>query len=609
MPLPLPPGVYFQRADSPVWAVDEARSDIAGFVGVTERGPLHAPVKVESWTQFCTRFGRSRRPYAHLPDAVRGFFANGGRTAWIVRIGQDEPTLHASAVLVNEKNEALYKIWAKDPGIGGRSISVRFVPAVRNRFHLAVDVDVDGGQHETLEIWRDLETGKWRPESSPDSCLPPVKKKGNARYLVKVVNGWPTVDAPDVSKPGATEELGSVLIFIEPLRPEADSRLVGMRLPYRDEKHPADDEREPISPAVRLGWPRNIQPADKSVLTGLKYDHFVGRAATPWGLAQLEAIDEVSIVAIPDVMWRSPSETTFIPASPPCGSRTEDQSPPEPLEIRPELLEAEREQVQLDMLSHCARLHDRFAILDSPYDADAVRIELWAKRLQSASGQFGALYFPWIGVSTREPGVHWMPPSGHLAGMFAGADLGSGVQKSPANTVLAEVQSVFHELDDETHGRLNLEGVNVLKVTRTRGVRAMGARTLIDPRDPDLSPWKFISVRRLLLMLESSLERSAYWLVHTDNRAERWADVERVIRNFLRREWQIGRLGGTTPEEAFSVACNQATNPWEDVERGRMTCVIGVQPPLPAEYVFVRLGDRGAGGGTWSFGGSTDGTA
>lgn len=200
-----------------------------------------------------------------------------------------------------------------------------------------------------------------------------------------------------------------------------------------------------------------------------------------------------------------------------------------------------------------------------------------------------------------------MPPSGHVAGLYARVDLASGVQKSPANEVLNEVQGVMYEVSEEAHGQLNVECVNVLKAG-VRGIRVMGARTLVDPSDSELRPWRYVSVRRLLLMLERSLEMSAAWLVHADNRAERWRDVERVIRNFLRRQWQQGRLGGTTPEEAYSVECDESTNPWEDVERGRMTCVIGVQPPLPAEFVFVRLGDRGGSAGHWSFGGSS-GTA
>ena len=161
MALPLAPGVYFQRADAPVSAVDEARSDVAGFVGIAERGPLHEPVCVQSWTQFFTRFGRSELDYAFLPDAVHGFFANGGRTAWIVRVGRPvDPFDHASLFLVDDQNQPVFRVWAKDPGLGGATISVRVLPAVRNRFHLSIDVIDDSGKRETLEFWRDLERAK-----------------------------------------------------------------------------------------------------------------------------------------------------------------------------------------------------------------------------------------------------------------------------------------------------------------------------------------------------------------------------------------------------------------------------------------------------------------
>src|SRR4051794_19732409 len=104
MPFPGPPGVYFEAADPPRWSVIEARTDIAGFVGLAERGPLHEPTPIESWTQFETRFGRRFLEYGFMPDAVHGFFANGGRKAWIVRVGRrvDSPALrHAGLYLVN----------------------------------------------------------------------------------------------------------------------------------------------------------------------------------------------------------------------------------------------------------------------------------------------------------------------------------------------------------------------------------------------------------------------------------------------------------------------------------------------------------------------------
>ena len=622
MPLPRPPGVYFQRADSPAWAVDEARSDVAGFVGIAERGPLHEPVCVQSGTQFFTRFGRSRRDYAHLPDAVHGFFANGGRTAWVVRVGRPvDPFEHASLFLVDDHNRPMFRVWAKDPGLGGGTISVRVLPAVGSRFHLAVDVSSDSGKRETLEIWRDLERHRYLPNRAPNDRKP-NDRKPNDRYIARVVNGWSGVKPPAGRKPEATVESGSVLIVIEDLGVEAEKggeetetgvkraeKIAGVKVL----KSAAESARLTGSVAFTseglLGWNDDFVSATRrSVLHGLTSDHFLGDENQEWGLAALERVDDVSIVAIPDLMWRSaPARPHVIPPCP-CDPNPAPVVPEDPVEIRVEFPPDVRKSAQLEVLAHCVRMRNRFAILDAPDDSDPVRVQQWADGLHSAAGQFGALYFPWIGVSTASPGVHWMPPSGHLAGLYARVDLSSGVQKSPANEVLSEVQGVMFEVSDETHGQLNVEGVNVLKATGARGVRVMGARTLVDPLAGELDQWRFVSVRRLLLMLEKSLERSAFWLVQTDNRPERWRDVERVIRNFLRREWQLGRLGGTTAEEAFSVECNESTNPWEDVERGRMTCVIGVQPPLPAEFVFVRLGDRGGSAGTWSFGESRHGT-
>lgn len=615
MAFPRPPGVYFERADSPTWAVGEARSDVAGFVGITERGPLHKPVRVESLSQFSTRFGRGRLDYAVLPDAVRGFFANGGQSAWIVRIGVPiESFEHASLFLVDENDQPLFRVWAKDPGLGGAALSIRITPAARNGFHLAVVADVEGNIRETLEVWRDLSADPWLPNQAdqPEHTAKASRPLSNDRYVARVINGWNDSRPPVNRKPETAVESGSVLIVIEEISRPANkgSRgIVGVRPPQPVPKHGQAPKPVVTSSECRLSWSDTgelrLAGNRRSVLHGLTKEHFIGDESQKWGLTALEEVDDVAIVAIPDLMWWSaPSKPVAIRRSS-CDPSSSPEVPVEPAEQRIGLSYSDQSWCQLKTLSHCARMHNRFAILDARRDSDAVRVANWAKQLHSEDGQFGAFYFPWIGVSDSSTGVRWLPPSGHIAGLYARVDLGSGVQKSPANELLTEVQSVLSELNEETHGQLNVIGVNVIKASGSRGVRAMGARTLIVPHDPELQQWRFISVRRLILMLEKSIQKSAFSLVQTDNRPERWRDVERVIRSFLRRQWQNGRLGGTTPEEAFSVECNETTNPWEDVQRGRMTCMVGVQPPLPAEFVFVRLGSQGGDAGMWSLEGES----
>lgn len=597
MAIPLPPGVYFERADAPSRAIDEVRSDIAGFVGVAERGPLHKPVRVQSWTQFQTRFGVQRSDDAYLSSAVRGFFANGGRTAWIVRVGRPASVtsyVHASLYLVNGRGQPLFRVCAKDPGVGGGSISVRVLRAPQNRFHLVVDVPSEEGLglRETLETWRDLEVTK--DASSP-----------HHRYAPKVVNGWPSDDRPDNAHTHKTTSSGSHLIEIVDLGiqyPTSDAKVVGVRTSLDDSA--SEGAVGLPAPIGYLSWPSDTTLMSQSVFDGLTREHFTGDGVQPWGLAALESIEEVSIVACPDLMWYSVPTESYAPPRCRCEPRELPEPPTLPQETRPGLSQTDQEYAHLQLLAHCARTKNRFAILDAPPLLDPDQIERWAERVQSHYGQYGALYYPWIGVSTAAPGVTWIPPSGHLAGLFARVDLSRGVHKSPANELLVEVQAVGHDVDNESHGRLNTRGINVLKAAGIRGVRVMGARTLVDPRDPESKQWQFVSVRRLLLMIERSLEQSTYWLVHSPNRPDRWRDVEGVVRSFLMRQWRMGRLGGTTPDEAFSVECNDATNPYEEVEQGRLTCLIGVQPPLPAEFVFVRLGDRSGDIGNWSLGGS-----
>ncbi|MEI8383897.1 MAG: hypothetical protein WCJ09_27535 [Planctomycetota bacterium] len=363
MPLPRPPGVYFERADSPIGAVDEVRSDVAGFIGIAERGPLNVPVCVQNWTQFQTRFGRSGLDYAHLPDAIRGFFANGGRTAWVVRVGCPVDKFdHASLCLVDDQGRALFRIWAQDPGFGGATISVRVLPAVRNRFHLAIIVPNDTGKRETLETWRDLESNSRLTNSTGD----------NDRYVAKPINGWKRAKPPKDRKPDASISTGSVLIVVEDLRSpndQAPAAIVGVQASKSYDDHGAavlETRQEGF-----LSWNRDFVSASRrSVLSGMTRENFVSD-----GLEALEKIDDVAIVAIPDLMWRSRPKTRRETPPPSCIPVPEPMEPPPPAEQRIPFTPFERQQSQLEVLAHCSRMRNRFAILDAPAESDPVTVQ------------------------------------------------------------------------------------------------------------------------------------------------------------------------------------------------------------------------------------------
>ena len=181
--------------------------------------------------------------------------------------------------------------------------------------------------------------------------------------------------------------------------------------------------------------------------------------------------------------------------------------------------------------------------------------------------------------------VRPVPPSGHVAGMFARTDRLRGVHKPPANEVLEGAYDVSSHIDDGAHGRLNAEGINAIRIVPGRGTLVLGARTLSD----DVR-WRYVNVRRLFSMIEEALEGQMQWAVFEPNNRQLWRHIDRAVRGFLERLYRAGMLDGETSNEAYTVRCDDTTNPPENTDAGRVTCVIGVQPPYPAEFVIVRIG-------------------
>jgi hypothetical protein len=307
------------------------------------------------------------------------------------------------------------------------------------------------------------------------------------------------------------------------------------------------------------------------------------------GLARLEQVDEVSIVAIPDLMPKPVVERkTAPPPALDCRQLSVTASPATlpAAEFPPPLTPAEIDRMQQELLAHCIKLRDRVAILDVGMNVTDPQLAVqWREPFDSP---YGALYYPWIAVPDplRLTGLlRPVPPSGHLAGIYARGDLASGVHKPPANEELLGVKDVTVPTAEIAHGFLNERQVNVIRPVDGRGIRVLGARTL--SRDTE---WHYVNVRRLVTMIEEAIDEQLQWVVFEPNEPALWGDIERVIRNFLRRLWRQGMLDGATGEDAFYVKCDQATNPSQEIDQGRLFCEIGLNPPWPAEFVIVRIG-------------------
>jgi len=248
--------------------------------------------------------------------------------------------------------------------------------------------------------------------------------------------------------------------------------------------------------------------------------------------------------------------------------------------------------VQSALVVDCELRRDRFALLDPPFSA--VRdpriglgpLRAWRRRFDST---FAALYGPWIAVpDPLQLGgelLRRIPASGHVAGFIAQTDMSVGVHKAPANGALSWAQALTLPLDDAAHGVLNDEHVNAIRAYPSRGLRVFGARTLSN--DPD---WRFVNVRRLLIMIERAIRVSSQWAVFEPNNHATRAKFQLSLQSFLLALWQRGALAGATAGEAFFVQCNDDSDPPEARERGELIALVGVAPSKPFEFIVLRVG-------------------
>lgn len=320
------------------------------------------------------------------------------------------------------------------------------------------------------------------------------------------------------------------------------------------------------------------------------------------GLRVLEQVDEVSLVAIPDLFVRPAPPVRFAPLPPPpvdpCALDAEPAPPaglplPPPLRERaPELPLDQVFDAQQALVAHCTTLRDRVALLDPPpftaggSEVSLGEVQAWRARFDTS---YAALYYPWVRVADpRAAGrglVRELPPSGHVAGVVARTDLALGVHKAPANEELRWLVGLAAEVSPPQQEILNPLGINCLRAFPGRGLRVYGARTLSSD-----AQWRYLPVRRLLLMIAEALDEALQWAVFEPNDAQLRQAIRLAIAGFLTELWAGGALAGSTPAESFFVTCAAGNNPPAVVDLGQLVAEVGVAPTVPAEFVVVRIG-------------------
>jgi phage tail sheath protein FI len=293
---------------------------------------------------------------------------------------------------------------------------------------------------------------------------------------------------------------------------------------------------------------------------------YVGDSSDRTGFGGLEAIDEVTMLCVPDLT--AALERGMIDME---GFKA----------------------VQLAMIAHCELMADRVAILDPPPALNAQQIKDWRVNEAGYDSKYATLYYPRLKVMdpTRGKAI-FVPPSGHIAGIWARNDDTRGVHKAPANEVIRGAISLELNITKGEHDQLNPIAVNCVRTFPGQGIRVWGARTLSS--DPE---WRYLNVRRLFNFVEESILSGTNWVVFEPNDAKLWDSVRRTVTMFLRRVWRDGALFGRTPAEAFFVKCDEENNPPENRDAGILTVEIGIAPVKPAEFVVFRISQFSGGAG------------
>jgi phage tail sheath protein FI len=328
------------------------------------------------------------------------------------------------------------------------------------------------------------------------------------------------------------------------------SHLIGVKVKAADKSALPQVGSYPIERAATT--PVEVRPSD-----------FEGAESARTGIRGLVIADEVTMVAVPDLI---------------TAARQSDGT------VDLDMWKS----VQTSLINHCEAEANRMAVLDAPPNMDAQQIKEWRAGVAMYDSKFAALYYPWIKVpnpaATNGDRIITVPPSGHMAGIWARTDESRGVWKAPANEVVLGAVDVERKITHGEQSLLNPIGINCIRPFGVRGIRVWGARTLAS--DPS---WRYLNVRRLFNMVETSILLGTQWVVFEPNDNALWQRVKRTINAFLLGLWRDGALFGTTPEEAFFVKCDGETNPPESIDEGKLVVEVGIAPVKPAEFVIFRV--------------------
>lgn len=216
------------------------------------------------------------------------------------------------------------------------------------------------------------------------------------------------------------------------------------------------------------------------------------------------------------------------------------------------------------------------------YEAKAVDIIGFQNTLM----QISSLYISLTKEVKRQ--LNLLPLSAAMAGIYTMIDNTRGVWKAPANvsinSAIAPAVNIMHAEQEDLNVPLNGKSINAIRVFVGEGIKVWGARTL----DGNSLDWRYINVRRTMIMLEESIKNAARAYVFEPNVASTWVNIKSMIQNFLNGVWKRGGLAGASPDDAFSVHVGLGdTMTPEDILEGILRVTVLVAMVRPAEFIEI----------------------
>ncbi|MGW4913949.1 phage tail sheath family protein [Streptomyces sp. NPDC004270] len=620
MPQYLAPGVYVEEVAGPR-TIQGVSTSTAAFIGPTRSGPTSGrPELLTSYADFTRVYGDAvdlefedagRFPN-YLALGVKGFFDEGGSSLYVMRTfartDADAPEDdHGVGSVPRDTDAVRLSLRARFPGQAGNLRVTLTLRAGTNALTAAGDLTrvrefdtvwatrTASDDKGVFTVRRDTTTGAWTLTGGAFG-LPLDEASGVYPLTALVEVQHPTVDAqglPAFGPPQAVGEFGfdpravgtgitTVLTANPPTRRAALSVPIAVEGVAGLGEVSPDDLPRVIAAALFDATILGTSPVATTplqlrqrvvTLTGgsdgnapdvTEYegdptgfaDYQNNPTALPFnGLPAFESVDDISIVAAP-------------------GSSTGWN--------RTTAAQGKARAIANAVINHSERMVYRVAALDTP--PGFLPDEALDYRNQRSSTH-AALYYPWITVSSPLDGSRVdVPPAAYMAGIWARSDTARGVIKAPANEVVRSALDFETRLNKSQQELLNPQGVNCLRFFPGPGFLVWGARTISD--DPE---WKYLSIRRYFNFLEKSIDQGTQWVVFEVNGPALWDAVRHTVEGFLFNEWKSGALLGAKPEQAYFVRCDASTMTADDLDNGRLICVVGVAAAKPAEFVVFRI--------------------